>query len=88
MAVISISITESSEQIVSGIPKFVNISTNIPSTIFYTIDGSTPTLFSNIYTEAIFLPIDKPTATLKVFASNRCRYITYTYRGLFNKYSK
>lgn len=70
MAVISISIEESSEQIVAGIPKYLTITTNVASVIFYTIDGSTPTLFSNIYTSPIFLPTDKPAITFKVFASD------------------
>ncbi len=70
MAIISVSITQSSEQIVAGIPKTVSIDVNIPATIFYTLDGTEPTLFSTIYTGAIFIPYDKLTATLKVFASN------------------
>lgn len=70
MAVISITITESEEQTIAGIPKTVAISSNIPATIFYTLDGSTPTLYSTIYTGPIFLPIDKLSVTLGVFASN------------------
>lgn len=70
MAVISISITESIEQIVSGIPVSVSVSTNIPSIIFYTLDGSTPTLFSNIYTSPISIPTDSPTVILSIFASD------------------
>lgn len=70
MVVISINITESSEQVVAGIPKVVIITTNIPATIFYTVDGSTPTLFSDIYTSPIYLPFDKPQVTLKILATN------------------
>lgn len=70
MAVISITITQSVEQIVSGIPKSVTLSTNVPAIIFYTLDGTTPTLFSNQYIEPIFLPVNKPSVTLSVFASN------------------
>lgn len=70
MAVISVTITQSSEEIVSGIPKTVSISTNVPSTIFYTLDGTDPNLFSSIYTGPIFLPIDNLSLTLKVFATN------------------
>jgi hypothetical protein len=47
--IITITITESSVQLVSGIPKSVTITTNFPSTIFYTLDGSTPSVNSLIY---------------------------------------
>lgn len=70
MVVISVSITESAEQIVAGIPKTVSISANVPATIFYTLDGSSPTLFSNMYTGPIFLPVDKLTLILNIFATN------------------
>jgi len=76
MAVISVTVTESSEQIVSGIPKSVAISTNVPSTIFYTLDGSDPTLFSTIYTTAIILPYDVLSITLKILATNGVDYST------------
>jgi len=70
MAVISVSVTASDEQVVAGIPKTVSITTNITASIFYTLDGSTPTLFSTMYTGAIFLPYDKLSVTLKILASN------------------
>lgn len=70
MAVISISITESEEQVVAGIPRIISVSTNVSSTIFYTLDGSVPSLFSTIYTGPIFLPVDKLTVIFNVFASN------------------
>jgi chitobiase/beta-hexosaminidase-like protein len=70
MAVISVTVTQSSEQVVSGIPKTVSITTNIPSTIFYTLDGTDPTMFSTIYTGPIFLPFNQLLVTLKILATN------------------
>lgn len=74
MVVISISVTESEEQIVAGIPKTVTLSTNVPTTIFYTLDGVDPTLASAIYTGPITLPIDSLSVTLKVLATNGTDY--------------
>lgn len=70
MAVISVIITESDEQIVAGIPKTIALSTNVASSIFYTLDGNDPTLFSTIYTGIIYMPKDKLSVTIKVMASN------------------
>lgn len=70
MSVISITITQSAEQIIAGIPKTVILSSNVPSTIFYTLDGTDPSLYSLMYTDPIFLPKDKLSVTLKVFATN------------------
>jgi hypothetical protein len=70
MAVISVTVTQSSVQVVSGIPKTVSITTNIPATIFYTLDGTDPTLFSTMYTGAIFLPTNFLLVTLKILATN------------------
>jgi Chitobiase/beta-hexosaminidase C-terminal domain len=70
MAVINLNIIESEEQIVAGIPFTVTMSTNVPSSIFYTLDGSIPTLFSDIYTGPILLPYDVLVVILNVFATN------------------
>lgn len=70
MAVISISITESPTQIVAGIPKTITLAASIASSIFYTLDGSDPNLFSEIYTGPISMPTEFLSVTLKVFASN------------------
>lgn len=70
MVVISVTITQSAEQVVAGIPKTVSISTNVPASIFYTLDGSVPTLFSTMYTGPVFLPIDALSVTLSVLATN------------------
>ena len=70
MAVISLVITPSTKQVVSGIPQTVSISTNIPAMVFYTIDGTTPTLQSSVYTAPITLPTDQPNANLQAFATD------------------
>ncbi len=70
MTVISISIDEAAEQLVAGIPRTVNITTNIPATIFYTLDGSTPTISSSIFILPITLPTEDLTVILKIFATN------------------
>jgi hypothetical protein len=70
MAVINITVTESVEQIVSGIPRTIGITTNIPATIFYTLDGTTPTLFSDMYIDTIVMPRDKLSIILNILATN------------------
>lgn len=70
MSVISVEITEASEQIIAGIPRSVVISTNIPATIFYTTDGTEPDTMSSVYVSAIVFPTNVTGITLKVFATN------------------
>jgi len=70
MAVISITITESELQKYAGIPAFIELSTNIPATIFYTLDGTDPTVTSAVYVSAIEMPNDQGQVTLKVWATD------------------
>jgi len=56
MAVLSITLTGSTRQLISGIPQLVSISTSIPSLIFYTLDGTLPTTSSSVYTATIEMP--------------------------------
>ena len=70
MAVISVTITASVEQVVSGVPRTVAISTNIPSSIFYTLDGTDPTILSDVYITPISIPNSTISITLKVLATN------------------
>lgn len=70
MVVISVTITASEEQVVAGIPRTVSISTNVPTSIFYTLDGSIPTLFSTMYTGPIFLSTTGLSVTLNILATN------------------
>jgi len=70
MAVITITITESAIQLVAGIPKDITMSTNVPATIFYTLDGTTPTMSSSVAVGAIALPTDECSVVLKTFATD------------------
>ncbi|MDD5099176.1 MAG: chitobiase/beta-hexosaminidase C-terminal domain-containing protein [Candidatus Colwellbacteria bacterium] len=70
MAVILLSLTASERQLVSGIPQYVSIVANIPSVIFYTLDGTEPTIESLVYADSIEMPRDKSIVTLKAFATN------------------
>jgi hypothetical protein len=45
----------------------VSLSTNVPSTIFYTLDGTEPTIFSNVYLTEIVMPTVSP-ANLRALA--------------------
>ncbi len=69
MAVISITITESERQLIYGVPRSVILTVNIPSTIFYTLDGSEPDTSSDVYVGELELPTTS-TVTLKIYATN------------------
>lgn len=70
MVVISLSIIESTEQIIDGIPRSITISTNVPASIFYTLDGSDPSIMSEQYIEPIITNSNLDQLILKVFATN------------------
>lgn len=65
---IILTITESEKQVVSGIPETVTVTSSIPATIFYTLDGTDPTLDSDIYVDKIFLTYNTPKVILKLKA--------------------
>lgn len=71
MALITITITESEAQRISGVPEFVTLSTSIPSTVYYTLDGADPDTLSLVYAGGeLALPTNQPSVTLKIFATN------------------
>lgn len=67
---ISITLQESPLQRVAGIPASITVTTNVPATVFYTLDGSTPDTFSDVYINPIIMPTNVGTVTLKLFATN------------------
>lgn len=70
MAIISISITESPLQLVAGIPSNITLDTNIPATIFYTLDGTEPTVASMVVIGPITLPSDVAYVEVRALAEN------------------
>ena len=83
MAIISITLTESPVQVLAGIPRTIAFNTNVPATVFYTLDGSDPSLlYSDIAFDPVAMPTDKGTITLKAFASdglNTSAIFTYVF---------
>lgn len=70
MPVISLTVTQSSSQTVSGIPDTITVSTNIPSIIFFTLDGSIPDTNSSVYINPIKLPTYLNAVTVNILATD------------------
>jgi hypothetical protein len=68
--VIAISILESPLQLLAGIPSNVTLNTNVPATIFYTLDGSEPTVGSLVAVGPITMPTNSADVVLKAFATD------------------
>ena len=66
--VILLTIQESVEEIISGIPEEIFLSANVPATIFFTLDGTDPDTGSDMYVDGIIMPTDGITITLKAIA--------------------
>lgn len=66
--VFTFALIPSTEQLLSGIPRFVEISANQPATFYYTLDGSLPTPMGLVYTGPITMPTDAGSATLSAIA--------------------
>lgn len=66
---IIITVVQSTNQIISGIPEYVEVETNIPAVVFYTFDGTDPTLDSNFLTGTrLLLPTSGNSVSLKLVA--------------------
>lgn len=68
MSVFTITFDPSEEETVSGIPNTVAVETSDPATIYYTLDGTLPTLFTTVYTDPIKLPTNQNSVSLSVIA--------------------
>jgi len=67
MTVAVLTFTTSEKEISSGIPQSVSINSNVPATIYYTLDGTSPTTDSPIYIDTISFPTGINSLTLSAF---------------------
>ena len=69
MAVVTLTFIASVEEITSGIPQTVTIESNVLATVYYTIDGSQPTINSSVYIDhdPIEFPTDVDSVMLQAF---------------------
>lgn len=67
MVVAILTFTGSTEEITSGIPVSMTIATNIPATIFFTLDETVPTTDSPIYIDTFAMPENQTSVTLSAF---------------------
>jgi hypothetical protein len=68
MSTIILSISESDSQLISGIPEYIEFDTNVPATVFYTLDGEDPDTGSIIASGLIHLPTTSASVTVKAVA--------------------
>ena len=67
MTVVTLTFTASDEEIVSGIPRYMTIESNVPATIHFTLDGTVPTENSPIYVDTFEMPDNENSVTLSAF---------------------
>jgi len=67
MAVLTVTAVSLGSQLIAGIPLLIGLETNLPAVIYYTMDGSEPTVSSALYVEPIQLPTTMH-VRLRVFA--------------------
>ena len=68
MAVITITAEGLGPELIAGIPLLVALSTNLPSTVYFTLDGSEPTTSSAVYVQPIPMPTDAGSIRLRALA--------------------
>ncbi|KKL63172.1 hypothetical protein LCGC14_2177760 [marine sediment metagenome] len=67
MPIVTLTFTSSIEEIVSGVPRYMTIESNVPATIHFTVDGTTPTTDSPIYIETFEMSDGDNSVTLSAF---------------------
>ena len=65
---IKLSIEEGSIELLDGVPEYVTFSTDIPSTVYYTLDGTDPSVLSLIAVDKVYLPTLSGTIKIKAIA--------------------
>lgn len=74
MAII-LTVVESTSQIISGIPEYIVVETNIPAIIFYTFDGTDPTIDSSFMTDnTLYISTSQNTINVKILAISGADY--------------
>jgi hypothetical protein len=82
MGVITISAIGLGPELISGIPMLVALGTNVPATIFYTLDGSLPTALSQVYLSPIVTPTYMNSVRIRAYAVSGSDkgYLDITYK--------
>lgn len=72
---IIITVVESTNQIISGIPEYLIVETNTPAIVFYTFDGTEPTLDSQFLDSTkLVMPTDQGSLWVKLLAISGANY--------------
>jgi hypothetical protein len=65
---ISLTLVRSQVEFISDIPSFVVLSTDVPATVYYTLDGTTPDATDLIAVGNVYLPTNSGTVVFKAIA--------------------
>jgi len=65
---ISLTIEKSQIELISGIPEYILFKVDIPSTVFYTLDGTTPDTDSLVAVGRVYLPTNQGSVVLTAVA--------------------
>jgi len=76
MSIVTITFTGSGDFVSSGVPREMTINSNVPSTIYFTVDGSAPSTDSPIYIDSFLMPDNQTVVTLSAFAVDFDGYVS------------